>query len=86
VLDLIPSERLLTETDYPHTRRYDRAANRPGKVDIIETHLSRCWEIDRLEVRRRLWRNLGTVLTQGDVIDRMPRAIIAALATAGFDG
>jgi TatD DNase family protein len=86
VLDLIPAERLLTETDYPHTRRYDRAAIRPGEVELIEVELARRWDVDRLEVRRRLWRNLGAVLSRAGVIDRMPRAILAGLAAAGFEG
>jgi TatD DNase family protein len=86
VLDLVPAERLLTETDYPHTRRYDRTAVRPGVVTVVEAHLEERWDVDRFEVRRRLWCNLGAVLSQTAVIDRMPRAILAGLATAGFEG
>lgn len=85
VLDLVPWERVLTETDYPHTRRYDSNAVRPGAVGVVEEHLERRWGADRLEVRRRLWRNLGAVLSCTGVIDRMPRAILAGLANAGFE-
>lgn len=85
VLDLVPAERLLTETDFPHTRRYDKAAARPGNVETVEAHLQARWDTDRLEVRRRLWRNLGSLLSIGGVIDRMPRSILGALATAGYE-
>lgn len=86
VLGIVPAERLLTETDYPHTRRYDRTAVRPGAVAVVEAHLEGHWGVDRLEVRRRLWRNFGDVLSRAAVIDRMPRAILAGLASAAFEG
>lgn len=85
VLGLVPAERLLTETDFPHSRRYDRAATRPGNVETVESHLETCWGVDRLDVRRRLWRNLGSLLSTADVIDRMPRNVLEALATAGYE-
>jgi TatD DNase family protein len=85
VLDLVPRERLLTETDFPHTRRYDRSATKPGMVETIEAHLEVRWETSRLEVRRQLWRNLGSLLTQTNIIDRMPRVVLAGLAAAGFE-
>jgi hypothetical protein len=82
ILDLVPPERLLTETDFPHSRRYDRAATRPGVVGTVEAHFEARWDADRLEIRRQLWRNFGSLLSATDVIGRMPRAILAALATA----
>jgi TatD DNase family protein len=86
VLDLVPRERVLTETDFPHTRRYDRASTRPGSLDAVEAHLELRWNTDRLGVRRQVWRNFGSLLVETRVIDRMPRAILAALASAGFEG
>jgi TatD DNase family protein len=86
ILDWLPSERLLTETDFPHSRRYDRGVDRPGKVDIVERELERRWGVDRLEVRRRLWRNFGALLSETGTVDRMPTSVLAALATTGFEG
>jgi TatD DNase family protein len=86
VLDLVPRERVLTETDFPHTRRYDRASTRPGSVEAVEAHLEMRWDTNRLGVRRQLWRNFGSLLAETGVIDRMPRAVLAALASAGFEG
>jgi len=86
VVDLVPADRLLTETDFPHTRRYDRAAAQPGSVETVEAYLEARWNADRLEVRRRLWRNFGSLLSNTNVIERMPRTVLGALATAGYEG
>jgi TatD DNase family protein len=86
VLDWLPPDRLLTETDFPHSQRYDPAASRPGSVETVETELSNRWSTDRLRVRERLWRNFGSVLMATQAVERMPRAILVALATAGVEG
>jgi hypothetical protein len=41
---------------------------------------------DEAEMRRRLWHNFGALLKASDILNRMPRVILAALATAGYDG
>jgi TatD DNase family protein len=86
ILDVVPTDRLLTETDYPHSRRYDPAATRPGSVGTIEAHLEGRWDVDRLDVRRQLWRNFGALLSATANLDRMPNTVLAALATAGYEG
>lgn len=86
ILDLLPPERLLPETDFPHTSRYDRAAHQPGAVQTVEAELARRWDLETREVRRRLWLNFGALLSSTRVLNRMPRAVMAALATAGYDG
>jgi TatD DNase family protein len=86
VLDSIPSSRLLTETDFPHSRRYDRVTDRPGRVETVEVGLEDRWGVDRLGVRRKLWQNFGAMLSEIGMAERMPRAVLAALATAGFEG
>jgi TatD DNase family protein len=84
ILELVPVERLLIETDFPHSRRYDPAATRPGAVETVEAHLETRWSADRLEVRQQIWRNFGSLLSATRVIDRMPRAILGALVAAGY--
>jgi TatD DNase family protein len=86
ILDWLPPDRLLTETDFPHSQRYDRAASLPGNVGTVEAELERRWNTDRSEVRGRLWRNFGSILTATRTVERMPRAILAALVTSGFEG
>jgi TatD DNase family protein len=86
VLELLPVDRILPETDFPHSKRYDRAADQPGATRTVEAELARRWEVDAAEVRRRLWMNFGELLSASGVLDRMPRTILAALATAGYAG
>jgi TatD DNase family protein len=86
VLNWLPPDRLLTETDFPHSQRYDSAASRPGSVETVEAELAKRWSMDRLGVRERLWRNFGSVLAPTQAVERMPRAVLAALARAGFEG
>jgi len=83
VLDLVPPERILTETDFPHSRRSDRAADRPAAVQTIEAALGERWSLDTLGVRRRVWRNLGDLFESCGTAERMPPGFIDALLTAG---
>jgi TatD DNase family protein len=62
VIDVIPPDRVLTETDFPHTRRYDRAADRPGAVSTPESLLSTHHGIGRTKLRVRLWLTLAKLL------------------------
>jgi TatD DNase family protein len=45
VLRKLPVERVLTETDFPHTRRSDRSADKPGAVLSIEEALADAWSL-----------------------------------------
>jgi TatD DNase family protein len=83
VLSLVPRERVLTETDFPHTQRSDRAADRPGRTETIERALEGQWSEDRWGVRQQLWRNLRTLLRETDTTSRMPRAVKTGLLTVG---
>jgi TatD DNase family protein len=83
VLSLVPRERVLTETDFPHTQRSDRVADRPGRTETIERALEAQWGEDRWGVRQQLWRNLRTLLRETDTTSRMPRAVKAGLLTVG---
>ncbi|MGO9899775.1 MAG: TatD family hydrolase [Solirubrobacteraceae bacterium] len=83
VLSLLPRDRVLTETDFPHTRRADRAAERPGRTETIERALEAEWHEDRWGVRQQLWRNLRTLVCATDSTARMPRVVKAGLLTVG---
>lgn len=83
VLSLLPRDRVLTETDFPHSERSDRAADRPGRTNTIEHALEEQWNEDRWGVRLQLWRNLRALLHATGTMSRMPRAVKAALLTAG---
>jgi TatD DNase family protein len=79
VLALLPPERVLTETDYPHTQRSDRSAVRPGAVTTIENALASQWGVDVEGVRQRVWRNLNDVCKATGTSGLMPRAIQVTL-------
>jgi TatD DNase family protein len=62
VIELIPLDRVITETDFPQSRRYDRAADRPGAVSTPKSLLSMGHGISRSDLRVRLWLTLATLL------------------------
>ena len=86
VLAELPPERVLTETDFPHTRRTDSAADRPAAVTTIETALMERWGVDRVMLRRQLWQNLGALFERCELIERLPVGVQETLATARAEG
>lgn len=83
VIDRLPPERVLTETDFPHSRRSDPAARQPAAVGTIEDALMKRWGVDRLTLRRQLWRNLGILFDACALVDRLPAGVQDTLLTAG---
>lgn len=82
VIANLPEDRVLTETDYPHTRKSDKAADRPGAVITIERALGEAWSLSDDDVRRQLWRNLAAVCTATKTSGLMPRRMQGALLAA----
>jgi TatD DNase family protein len=64
-LAALSADRVLTETDFPFTRR--RGSARPGGTEPIEARLADVWNCDVHEVRLRVWQNLAGALKQGGV-------------------
>lgn len=85
VLDLLPAQRVLTETDFPHTRKRDPAASKPAEVGTIEAGLMDAWGLGLLGVREQLWRNLAGVVDSCDLFDALPARVQELLLTAGLD-
>ena len=84
VLSLLPPERVLTETDFPYSRRSDPTASKPGAVQTTERALMQAWGLDELALRRLLWQNLGELFDRCDLTDRIPSAVQEAILTAGL--
>ena len=84
VLSLIPPERVLTETDFPHTMRSDPAASKPAAVSTIERALMREWGLDTLDLRRRLWSNLAELWERCELADMLPPAVQDTMLAAGL--
>lgn len=80
LLSLLPRDRVLTETDFPYTRRAGSA--QPGAVEPVEERLASIWQCDSPSVRRTVWRNLGALVDQGGVRDRLPGQVVAVIEAA----
>jgi TatD DNase family protein len=61
IIERIPPERILTETDGPHVK-VGRHSARPWDVSLIEDHLARLWTIHPDEARKRIWSNFRQIL------------------------
>jgi TatD DNase family protein len=72
VIELIPLDRVITETDFPHSRRYDRAADRPGAVSTPESLLGQHHGVSRSYLRVQLW------LTPARLLEAAPRSAVSA--------
>lgn len=79
ILDHIPPDRVLTETDFPHTGRHSPPASRPGDTRTIEYALQRKWALDEWGVRRQIWANLASLLRRTGTTSLMPVGIRKAL-------
>lgn len=79
VLSLLPIDRVLTETDFPHARRSDKTADRPGAVGSIESALGDAWSLSSDGVRRQIWRNLARICAATRTSSLMPRRLQGSL-------
>ena len=79
VISLLPVDRVLTETDYPHTRGSDKSINRPGAVASIELALADAWGMDQEQVRRQLWANLASICSETRTSSLLPRRVQGSL-------
>ena len=71
VLQHIPPDRMLTETDFPASRS-KTGASRPGDVARIEAVLASRYGRD---VRHQVWSNLAELCHSSGAMDRMPMAV-----------
>ena len=85
LIRMLPMDRVLTETDYPHTRRIDEVADRPGAVTSIEAALSRAWGVSAGESRRQVWKNLANICTASETWKLLPRRVQGRLLSVRGD-
>lgn len=85
VLGLVPPERVLTETDFPYTKRSDPAASKQAAVSTTEQALMREWGLDTLDLRSRLWSNLAELWERCERSDTLPAAVQDTMLAAGLD-
>lgn len=80
MLEGLPLDRLLPETDFPVARR--RTGARPGDTARLETLLGEIHGAEPMMVRRQFYRNLRRVSVETGAIDRMPMHVSDLLLTA----
>jgi TatD DNase family protein len=80
LLDAIPLERCLTETDHPFGDRRSKVP-RPGNVEAVERALASHHQLSRDELRRTLWSNLNRLVKNVGCGRLLPTRVRAHLAT-----
>jgi TatD DNase family protein len=75
LLDLIPLDRLLTETDHPFGDRRGGRGARPGFVKSVEVALARQHGATVGDVRVAMWRNLARLVSETKSAHLLPRAV-----------
>jgi TatD DNase family protein len=83
LLDCLPLDRLLTETDHPFGDRSSGRGRRPGNVDDVEQALARLHGLDPADVRRVMWRNLTELVRLTRCGMLLPRPVRVTLAAIG---
>lgn len=63
VISRVPRERLLTETDGPYTKCRGSAST-PESIKEVERYLAHLWNQPPEQIRRAVWGNFRTILTQ----------------------
>ncbi|MGI9821943.1 TatD family hydrolase [Agromyces sp. Marseille-Q5079] len=74
LIDLIPLERLLPETDHPYGDRRTATSKQPGAVGEVEHRIAKLRGLEPRDVRIRFWRNLRTLVDDVDGRDRFGAA------------
>jgi len=80
LLRSLPHERVLTETDFPSTKR--TGSRLPAHVEIIEARLATLWAEEPGDLRRCLWRNLRGLAQASRTLSRFPRSVAQTLIGA----
>lgn len=75
LLDIIPLDRLLTETDHPFGDRRGGRSARPGLVAAVERGLAQHYTKTPDSIRIRMWDNLARLATEAGCMAVLPRAI-----------
>jgi len=75
LLELIPLDRILTETDHPFGDRHTTRNARPGVVDPVERALAEHHGVRPDEIRSQMWSNLARLVEQAGCAGLLPRSV-----------
>ncbi len=73
LLELLPKNRILPETDFPVARK--RTGAKPGDTTGVEEVLAEIHGVDRSAMRRVFYQNLRRVATRSGALDRFPSSL-----------
>ena len=82
LLDALPLDRVLAETDHPFGDRSVRRGRRPGDVDDVEQVIARLHGLEQDAVRQAMWRNLAELVRATRCGMLLPRPVRVTLAAA----
>lgn len=77
----VPPERVLVESDHGYR---DPPAAIPCRVEWVEHLVGQQLELAQAEVRRLVWRNLATILSETGTQGLLPEPLVAILTEAGM--
>jgi TatD DNase family protein len=80
LLEAIPLERVLTETDHPFGDRSSAQPRLPGNVATVERALAQHHGISSEDLRRRMWMNLAQLVQETGCAALLSRRIRSYLA------
>jgi len=83
LIDTIPLDRLLIETDHPDGNRSARAPRQPGNVSDVEEALASKHDLRPADLRAKTWQNLATLVRTtktGELLPPRVRAILESTA------
>lgn len=75
LLELIPLDRTLTETDHPFGDRRGGRGARPGLVIAVEEVLAQHHKVTAAAIRSVMWRNLARLVGQTGCAHLLPRTV-----------
>lgn len=81
VLDVIPLDRLLLETDHPDGNRLSGQPRRPGSLRDVEFALADRRGVSRAALREKIWQNLAKLISDtacGHLLPPRVRSILEA--------
>jgi TatD DNase family protein len=80
LMALIPSDRLLTETDHPFGDRRSTGFSAPGVLDGVERSVARLHAISAADARLLMWSNLNRLVREVGCSQLLPRQVRSWLA------
>ena len=72
MLDWLPRDRILTETDHPFGDKKQSPPRQPGRMSTIERALAENWGTDIKGVRRQVWANFCHLATETSTAELFP--------------